>query len=67
MAGLDYGPRMAATDATPSFSVSCPCGVAIRGTTFDDLVASVDEHARNVHDMVMSREQVREMMSIDGL
>lgn len=41
--------------------VSCDCGKVIREETDDQLVASVQEHAREVHNMELSRDQVLAM------
>ncbi len=39
----------------------CDCGHVIRGETDDELVTNVREHAREVHDMEVTREQVLAM------
>ena len=39
----------------------CDCGYVIRGKTDDELVANVQEHAREVHDMELTREQILAM------
>ena len=41
--------------------VQCDCGYVARGETDDELVRDVQEHARAVHDMEFSREQVLSM------
>jgi len=41
--------------------VSCDCGKTIREQTDDALVAAVQRHAREVHRMELSREQVLAM------
>ncbi len=41
--------------------VACDCGKVIRESTDDALVASVQKHAREVHEMELSREQVLAM------
>ena len=41
--------------------VACDCGKVIRGSTDEDLVRSVQEHAQVVHDMKLSRDQVLAM------
>lgn len=41
--------------------VSCDCGKTIREKSDDELVAAVQEHAREVHRMELSREQVLSM------
>jgi predicted small metal-binding protein len=39
----------------------CDCGHVVRGETDDELVANVQKHAHEVHDMEISREQVLAM------
>jgi predicted small metal-binding protein len=41
--------------------MQCYCGHVIRGKNDDELVANVQEHAREVHDMEVTREQVLAM------
>lgn len=41
--------------------VSCDCGKTIREKTDDQLVASVQKHAKEVHQMELTREQVLSM------
>lgn len=41
--------------------VSCDCGKTIREQTDDQLVAAVQQHAREVHRMELTREQVLAM------
>lgn len=41
--------------------VSCDCGKVIREETDDQLVAQVQEHAREAHRMDLTREQVLAM------
>lgn len=41
--------------------VNCDCGKTIRETDDDRLVKAVQKHAREVHDMDLSREQVLSM------
>ena len=41
--------------------VSCDCGKTIREADDDQLVASVQQHAREVHNMDLSRDQVLSM------
>ncbi len=41
--------------------VSCDCGKVIRESSDDKLVESVQKHARDVHRMELSREQVLSM------
>ena len=39
----------------------CDCGQVVRGETDDELVANVQQHAREVHEMEITREQVLAM------
>ncbi len=41
--------------------VECECGVTITGTDDDQLVARVQEHGREAHDMDVTREQALAM------
>jgi predicted small metal-binding protein len=41
--------------------MQCDCGYVVRGNTDDELVANVQKHAREVHDMEITREQVLAM------
>ena len=41
--------------------VSCDCGKVIREQSDDSLVAEVQRHASEVHDMNLTREQVLAM------
>ena len=41
--------------------VSCDCGKTIRESTDEALVAAVQRHARDVHRMELSRDQVLAM------
>ena len=45
--------------------VRCSCGVEMRSLDEDELIQRVQEHAREVHDLALSEEQVRTMMEID--
>ena len=40
---------------------TCECGVVIRGRDDDDLVRKTQRHARDVHRMEVTREQVLAM------
>ena len=40
---------------------TCQCGVVLRGETDDELVANTQRHAREVHNMELTREQVLAM------
>ena len=37
--------------------IQCPCGVVIEGRDDEDVVQRAQEHARQVHQMELSREQ----------
>jgi predicted small metal-binding protein len=41
--------------------MQCFCGHVVRGETEDELVANVQKHAREVHDMEVTREQILAM------
>lgn len=41
--------------------MQCDCGHVVRGETDDELVSKVQKHAREVHDMDITREQVLAM------
>ena len=41
--------------------VSCDCGATIREQGDEKLVSAVQQHARDVHNMELSREQVLAM------
>jgi predicted small metal-binding protein len=41
--------------------MQCDCGYVVRGETDDQLVANVQKHAREVHDMDITKEQVLAM------
>ena len=41
--------------------VQCDCGYVARGETDDELVEIVQQHAKEVHNMEFSREQVLSM------
>lgn len=38
--------------------INCDCGFVVRGDSDDELVAGAQKHARDVHDMELTREQV---------
>ena len=46
--------------------VSCDCGKTIRESSDDQLVAMVQQHAKEVHNMDLSREQVLSMAEPAG-
>ncbi len=41
--------------------VSCDCGKTLREETDDELVRAVQEHAREAHEMDLTREEVLAM------
>ncbi len=45
--------------------VRCSCGVELRDPDEDALIAHVQAHAREAHDLTLSAEQVRAMMEVD--
>jgi predicted small metal-binding protein len=51
-----------AKEVTPVAKImQCDCGYVIRGESDDELVANVQKHAREVHDMELTKEQVLAM------
>jgi predicted small metal-binding protein len=49
-------------EVTPVAKImQCDCGHVVRGETDNELVANVQKHAREVHDMEITREQVLAM------
>lgn len=49
------------TVSTSELIVECPCGVEIKSGDRSDLVAKVQQHATEVHDMHLDEEQILEM------
>ena len=45
----------------PEKKVSCDCGKTMRGANDDELVRIVQRHAKDVHNMTLTREQVLAM------
>ena len=41
--------------------VTCDCGATIRKSSDEELIAAVQDHAKQVHDMDLSDEQVLSM------
>lgn len=41
--------------------IECPCGALLEGTDNDDVVSKARAHARETHDMDLSREQALDM------
>src|SRR5829696_1928981 len=49
-------------EVTPMAKImQCDCGHVVRGETDDELVANVQKHAREVHGMEITKEQVLAM------
>jgi predicted small metal-binding protein len=60
--GWPVGGNLTAKDAEDGrpatiFAVRCDCGFEVQGTA-DEVVAAMQDHARNVHNMSATREQV---------
>ncbi len=45
--------------------VRCACGVELRSQDETELIARVQEHAHEAHELDLSDEQVRDMMEVD--
>lgn len=41
--------------------INCPCGFVVKGETDEQLVANAQQHAKEVHQMELSREQALAM------
>lgn len=41
--------------------INCDCGFTVRGETDDEIVANAQQHATEVHNMEITREQVLAM------
>jgi predicted small metal-binding protein len=41
--------------------INCPCGYIVKGASDDELVTRAQEHAKQVHQMDLSREQALAM------
>jgi predicted small metal-binding protein len=65
LAGARIGKRRIGKESAVGKVVRCSCGVEMRGWDEGELIRRVQEHAREVHDAVLSEEQVRAMMEID--
>ncbi len=37
--------------------INCECGVVVRGDTDDDLVSNAQQHAREAHELEITRDQ----------
>ena len=42
-------------------AINCPCGWTVRAETDDDLVAQVQQHAKDVHNQTATREEILAM------
>lgn len=45
--------------------VRCVCGLQMRDADESRLIAKVQQHAKEAHDLELNEEQVRAMMQID--
>ena len=45
--------------------VRCNCGIEVRSADESELIATVQTHAKESHDLDLNAEQVRSMMEID--
>jgi predicted small metal-binding protein len=41
--------------------INCPCGFVVKGSSDEEIVAKAQEHARQAHQMELSREQALAM------
>jgi predicted small metal-binding protein len=41
--------------------INCPCGYVVNGASDDELVTRAQEHAKQVHQMELSRDQALAM------
>ena len=41
--------------------IQCPCGYTLRGADDDAVIAAAQDHAREIHDQTLSREQALAM------
>ena len=59
---LSFSAQRAKKEVTPMAKIlKCYCGSVVRGETDDELVTNVQKHAREDHDMEVTREQVLAM------
>jgi predicted small metal-binding protein len=47
-------------------SIVCECGYVVEGGTEDELVAAAQTHAREAHQLELTREQVLAMLASSG-
>ena len=65
LAGAGIGKGRTGKESAVGKVVRCSCGVEMRSRDEAELIRNVQEHAREVHDAVLSEDQVRAMMEID--
>jgi predicted small metal-binding protein len=65
LAGAGIGTGRTGKESAVGKVVRCSCGVEMRSRDEAELIRRVQEHAREVHDLALSEEQVRTMMEID--
>jgi predicted small metal-binding protein len=65
LAGAGIGKSRTEKEIVVGKVVRCSCGVEMRSRDESELIRRVQEHAREVHDAVLSEEQVRAMMELD--
>jgi predicted small metal-binding protein len=41
--------------------INCPCGVVVTGETDEEVVANAQKHAKEIHQMDLTREQALAM------
>lgn len=41
--------------------IECPCGAVVEGTSSEDVIAKAQVHAKETHDMDLSRDQALAM------
>ena len=50
-----------------ALTVTCDCGVTVRGETEDEFVANVQQHGREAHNMDVTREQALAMAQPESI
>jgi len=65
LAGAGIGKGRTGKESAVGKVVRCSCGVELRSQDEGELIRQVQAHARDVHDALLSEEQVRAMMEID--
>ena len=46
--------------------VRCSCGAELRGNDDDELIERVKAHALEAHDLVLTDDQIRDMMEVES-